>query len=999
MQGQRKKKFKYLKPTLLVLFALVLSFAYKQPEVAAAPQTFTVTNTNVSGPGSFSQAIIDANSNGNPTDQDVIEFNIGGVPPYAAIIPNSQIEITEPVLVNGFTQPNSSPNTEEWPLPMNSILRVEIELINAGTLNIRADNVELRGLAINSSAEELIDVYQVSGFKLNGSYLNTDYTGVHAKSRNGSEGNHSASTLLIRESTGVGIGELNNPAYRNVIGECESYCVDIQNSSAISIDNNYINIAADWLTTHAVNTQGNGVRFVNSNNIQLLFNAIDRLQFAPLLIESSNNLTISGNRLVINGQLNEDSYGDIGENCSICILGSSNITFGGENTEEGNIISANSSYVSIADSLDGADYSTNIIFQNNRVGVDTDTDDNMGNNNVNFYVRGNSSYVSFQDNIIANSKVGGGVWITGNADDVSLISNSIYNNAQQGIDINANNTKDVNDTNDTDTGPNGQLNHPEWISFSEENGDTDVTFQTDLQAGEYRIEFFSNSVPDSPYPGEGEVFLGYVNVTSNGSGIQLFNDTLSGITGVQNLTLTATEIDGSSPTGFGATSEFGGEYTPSPGLGISKTLDNPEDFVQGGTVNYTVTITNDGDTSLDLTELDGGDFSNPLAQNLFVDFLPPGMSLDSVVSGDVNCFSPPGQLGDLSPIFGNHASYSALFCAYSGGLTDLAPQSSISITLAVLISEEASLNYANMATSGWVALADPGVQVGSECFGLVTEQQDWIDCLLANRSNGADIAFAGAPTDVSVSKTLIAPNGVDPGDEVSYELNLTNNGPGDVNLAWYADFNRSEIVFADAFPSGLSFVNTESGDGIGCLDVGPGTAGFVPLPHDNQDGNLVVCAYFAGDSRILASGESVSVTINAVVNNGTTDFTNYAFHISTPSDIDMPALQSIEGYEDYDWEENIFNNFARAVYSAQDSGDPDPEDPDTNNPGSGDGQGDDSSGGENNGGTGNGGRIGSSGGNSLSATGENLRNLSLVAAILLVGGSIGMLVLRRKRRS
>jgi uncharacterized repeat protein (TIGR01451 family) len=523
-----------------------------------------------------------------------------------------------------------------------------------------------------------------------------------------------------------------------------------------------------------------------------------------------------------------------------------------------------------------------------------------------------------------------GITISDSVSKAAITNNSIFNNSGIGIDLD-NNGITLNDEGDLDSGPNDLLNYPEWWNIEESSGDTIVDFVADLPVGEYRIEFFSNTALGSNSYPQGETYLGYTNITSTGE-IANFNHILSGITGVNFLSLTATEIDGSSPSGFGATSEFGYEgepYIPIPSLSIAKTLDNPEDFVQGGSVNYTITVVNDGDTTIDLTQYDGGDFSNPIGTSLFTDFLPEGMSLVSVVNGPVSCIEA-GSLYDQAPqLFFNHIGYSGLFCVYTGGDTEFEPEESVAITIEVEIDELSGLNYTNYATPGWTDFEDTGTQIAGECLGGegITESQDTIDCLLARRPVGADIAFAGAPTDISITKTLDTPNGADPGDEVSYELRLTNNGPGDVNLAWYANLNASEVVFIDAFPAGLSFVDSDSEDNIGCIDIGPGTASFLPLPHSNQDGNIVVCGYFGGDSRILASGESVSVRINAVVNNGTTDFTNYAFHTATPSDVDTPAIQSIESYEGYDWENNIFNNFARAIYSSQGNGGPEPEDP------------------------------------------------------------------------
>src|SRR5262245_31311562 len=65
--------------------------------------TFTVLNTSDSGAGSLRQAIIDAN---NTPGADVISFSIPGTAPYT-ISPASPLpSITDPVTIDGTTQPN-----------------------------------------------------------------------------------------------------------------------------------------------------------------------------------------------------------------------------------------------------------------------------------------------------------------------------------------------------------------------------------------------------------------------------------------------------------------------------------------------------------------------------------------------------------------------------------------------------------------------------------------------------------------------------------------------------------------------------------------------------------------------------------------------------------------------------------------------------------------------------------------------------------------------------
>ena len=64
--------------------------------------TFTVTNTANSGPGSFNQAITDANTN---ADLDAINFSISGTPPFTITLTSALPPIINPVVIDATTQP------------------------------------------------------------------------------------------------------------------------------------------------------------------------------------------------------------------------------------------------------------------------------------------------------------------------------------------------------------------------------------------------------------------------------------------------------------------------------------------------------------------------------------------------------------------------------------------------------------------------------------------------------------------------------------------------------------------------------------------------------------------------------------------------------------------------------------------------------------------------------------------------------------------------------
>src|SRR5213592_598074 len=89
--------------------------------VSASGATFTVINTDDAGAGSLRQAIVDAN---NQAGADTIAFNIPGTGVHT-ISPATELPaITDPVIIDGYSQPGSSANT--LAVGDNAVLRIEI---------------------------------------------------------------------------------------------------------------------------------------------------------------------------------------------------------------------------------------------------------------------------------------------------------------------------------------------------------------------------------------------------------------------------------------------------------------------------------------------------------------------------------------------------------------------------------------------------------------------------------------------------------------------------------------------------------------------------------------------------------------------------------------------------------------------------------------------------------------------------------------------------------
>src|SRR5215471_8180988 len=70
---------------------------------------FVVTNVNDSGAGSLRQAILSANASAGVAD--TITFNIPGTGPFTITPLTALPTVTDPLVIDGYTQPGASANT------------------------------------------------------------------------------------------------------------------------------------------------------------------------------------------------------------------------------------------------------------------------------------------------------------------------------------------------------------------------------------------------------------------------------------------------------------------------------------------------------------------------------------------------------------------------------------------------------------------------------------------------------------------------------------------------------------------------------------------------------------------------------------------------------------------------------------------------------------------------------------------------------------------------
>src|SRR6266511_653262 len=150
---------------------------FLQFSVTAAPAaTFTVTNTNDSGPGSLRQAILDANA---APGADTIAFNIpeAGVHTISPLSPLPALTDDAGVTIDGYTQPGSSPNT--LAIGDDAVLLIELNGALAGSfpvgIAVQSSSNSIRGLVINRFYRGIL--VQRSSNSVTGCFVGSDPTG------------------------------------------------------------------------------------------------------------------------------------------------------------------------------------------------------------------------------------------------------------------------------------------------------------------------------------------------------------------------------------------------------------------------------------------------------------------------------------------------------------------------------------------------------------------------------------------------------------------------------------------------------------------------------------------------------------------------------------------------------------------------------------------------------------------------------------------------------
>jgi CSLREA domain-containing protein len=344
----------------------------------------------------------------------------------------------------------------------------------------------------------------------------------------------------------------------------------------ITVNASNVTIAGNFLGTNPAGTAatgGSGVGIRQSSGDNNVFGgpaAADRNLVSGDTTGPVSIFLISGNGTLIQGNyIGTDITGTVALNVSafpspegIIILSPASNT-----TVLGNLISGNSG--------GGADLNGGGAVQGNLIGTQRDGVSALGNANFGGIELGSGFVVGGtilgQGNTIAFNV--GGVHIVDNSVGDSILGNSIFSNGVLlGIRLHLG-TPLANDPCDVDTLPGNQgQNYPVITSAPIAAGNVTISGTLNSTASTtFRIEFFSNVIAHPSGNGEGKTFIGFANVTTDGSCNASFGPLVFAVPPGQTI-FSATATDPANNTSeFAVAFPVGAPPTPTPTSTVTPT--------------------------------------------------------------------------------------------------------------------------------------------------------------------------------------------------------------------------------------------------------------------------------------------------------------------------------------------------------------------------------------------------------------------------------------------
>lgn len=337
-----------------------------------------------------------------------IDFNIPGGCPHSIFLPTALPAITEPVVINGYSQPGSLTNTAAT--GSNATLCVILDGFSAGGFNdglrIDAVNSTIRGLNIRNWGDAGIEVGTGNGTIIEGNFIGTNEIGTGAMP-NRIGVTVFASSVLVGGSTLVS---------RNIIsGNVRNGIALTEPGSGSIVRNNQIGLGAN---SAIIGNGETGVNIFRSSNNQIggttasVRNVISGNGFSAIGGTDGSGISILGDiinsspgNVIAGNYIGTDPFGTTAAanaHNGIRIFGAINNTIGGGSSSR-NLISGN-----IGDGvlITGPGNTGNSV-RGNTIGLDNTRVNDLGNGNDGVEINGPS-------NSVGGTGAGEGNWIAGN---------------------------------------------------------------------------------------------------------------------------------------------------------------------------------------------------------------------------------------------------------------------------------------------------------------------------------------------------------------------------------------------------------------------------------------------------------------------------------------------------------------------------------------------------------------------------------------------------------
>ena len=478
--------------------------------------TLVVTNTLDDGStGSFPWAINEANSSTSNLPV-IIDFDIPGTGPFVINVGAASLPVVQhSVVINGYSQPGSSPNSLAQGDNAVNLIVLTGGLFDG--LDIDGGDSVVDGLVIQNFSAAGIQLQDAGGDLVSGNFIGTDPTGENAQP--------TFDGIIVSNVGNNTIGGSTPDARNLVSGNNEGLEIIHSGASDNLIAGNYIGIDATG-TTNLDN--GIGIQIQNDSWGNTIGgsqagagNVISGNGGDGVLIDTgSYNIVIQGNLVGTNAA---GTAAVINHADGLDVQGNNN-TIGGTTAGSGNLLSGNQDSGLALIFMAGSD---NLV-QGNLIGTDItgaqpipnqqngiDIYNNSQFNTIGGTVSGAANTIAFNQSAGVAVGLGSGDYCPGNA----ILSNSIFGNQHLGIDLGSDGVT-LNTPGSPHVGPNLLQSFPvltQAVAFTGTSTVVVGSLNSDPSTT-FTLQFFSNPTADPSDYGQGQTLIGTTTVTTDSSG-------------------------------------------------------------------------------------------------------------------------------------------------------------------------------------------------------------------------------------------------------------------------------------------------------------------------------------------------------------------------------------------------------------------------------------------------------------------------------------------------